>query len=370
MGAPVIQLEEVTLQSKSANQHSSNYFRVGEQSKLTTAILIGIHTTFCNFIGSFSGVRLLTTHYHGSLFRDIHSAFNIFEVAPSRTPPDRDIHDSTYPIMEEEIDSQIDDEIDLQATALYAHLLPDKPGKVKPRFFVECIRRSGSIAFCKLASCEGEIEASNYRIAVAPPVGTKTTNYNRNAGKSQTNNQNLQNRAIVTEKNHVNSSLDLYHVRCFEKIADLSKPDNLRRIEPVTRFNARLRFVQEALPGQDQNFLCDGAVEVLINAWKDQRARWIHQREGQEIESIVDDDIVQHNAGSPELSASGASPGMTEQDYSLLLDPYESDGPDDIQEWNLFDTFLIAKEASLDDRRDLSRMLKKWEDYLVSVLLF
>jgi len=84
----------------------------------------------------------------------------------------------------------------------------------------------------------------------------------------------------------------------------------------------------------------------------------------------VDDDIVQQNAGSPELSASGASPGMTEQEYSLLLNPYESDGPDDTQKWNLFDPFLVTNEASLDDRHDLSRMLKNWEDHSVSLILF
>jgi len=67
---------------------------------------------------------------------------------------------------------------------------------------------------------------------------------------------------------------------------------------------------------------------------------------------------------------SGALPGMTEQEYSLLLNPYESDGPDDTQKWNLFDPFLVTNEASLDDCYDLSRMLKKWEDYLVSLILF
>jgi len=54
------------------SQHYNNYFHIGKQSKLTTGILIGIHTTFCSFFGRFLGVCLLAIHYcHDSFFRDI-----------------------------------------------------------------------------------------------------------------------------------------------------------------------------------------------------------------------------------------------------------------------------------------------------------
>jgi len=183
------------------SQHFNNYFHIGKQSKPTAGILIGTHTTFCSFFGRFLGVCLLATHHcHDSFFRDIPFIFIIFKMVSSYTLPNRNSYDPTNPVVEDEIDSQIDKEIDFQATALYAHLLVDKPGKVKPRFFVECIRRSGNVPFYKLASCEGGIELANYRIAVAPPVGTTTMYYTRDAGKSQTIKQNLQEGAIFHRK--------------------------------------------------------------------------------------------------------------------------------------------------------------------------
>ena len=59
-------------------------------------------------------------------------------------------------------------------------------------------------------------------------------------------------------------------------------------------------------------------------------------------------------------------PGMSGHEYFLLshqLAPYESDGPGDAQEWNLFDSYMNVgdDEESLYDRGSLSEMLQHWK---------
>lgn len=58
--------------------------------------------------------------------------------------------------------------------------------------------------------------------------------------------------------------------------------------------------------------------------------------------------------------------GMSRHERFLLvhtLAPFESDGPGDREEWNLFVSYLNAdgKEESLYQRHNLSEMLQRWE---------
>lgn len=60
--------------------------------------------------------------------------------------------------------------------------------------------------------------------------------------------------------------------------------------------------------------------------------------------------------------------GMSDNEYLILLRdlaPHESDGPDDSQEWNLFDSYLNGGEDSLNNPHDLSDMLNDWENDVV-----
>lgn len=165
--------------------------------------------------------------------------------------------------------------------------------------------------------------------------------------------------------------LDFYHIACFEKIADLSKADFLDRISPVTRSTYDIRNIKGSSI-LDGSYLCAGAVERLVLQWKVQRGAWIDESEGKEVESLEEFmpnlyELLQ-NAGSSKFKAPRSIPGMAMHEYILLittLAPYESDGPEDTDEWNLFDTFLSKDQESWRDPHDLSKMLTMWEKYAV-----
>lgn len=87
------------------------------------------------------------------------------------------------------------------------------------------------------------------------------------------------------------------------------------------------------------NYLCDGVVERLVLQWKVRREAWIAKGRGEKEHSLEerrpDLNEILENAGSSKLKASGPIPGMSEQEYHLLittLAPYESDGPEDTDE--------------------------------------
>lgn len=59
-------------------------------------------------------------------------------------------------------------------------------------------------------------------------------------------------------------------------------------------------------------------------------------------------------------------------EYLLLittLAPYKSNGPEDTDECNIFDTFLSQDQESWHDPHDLSKMLTKLGKYVVRRLL-
>ncbi|CAD6502861.1 BgTH12-05450 [Blumeria graminis f. sp. triticale] len=280
-------------------------------------------------------------------------------------------------------------------------------------FFIERCPPSSQTTKCALNSCSRNFTCGRYRVAVTPSM---------------------------TELSSQNA--DLYHISCFEKIADLSDPAYFTRIEPFTRHTG------VGVP--DGNYMCAGAVERLVIEWRLRRVRWKRMlerrmeimnkdmnalQEGEddesdyeiedqdmndiedidESESIIDefeddeygeiyedeeedvsDDIQgtvsvslinQHlsnplffdlwqNAGSSRFKSRGRVPGMQQDQYNLLLKmlaPWESDGPNDTEEWNLFDTFMEKEDLSdlsiekgfKSKKCDLSIMIEKWERWSV-----
>jgi hypothetical protein len=60
---------------------------------------------------------------------------------------------------------------------------------------------------------------------------------------------------------------------------------------------------------------------------------------------------------------------LNHEKFLLLytLPPFESDGPDDAQDWNLFDTYLDRNDGKegLYERHSLSKLLQRWQHAMV-----
>lgn len=134
---------------------------------------------------------------------------------------------------------------------------------------------------------------------------------------------------------------------------------------PVTRRNFPLR----GLKGNsvlDGNYFCDGGAERLILEWQVQRGRWLDERAGVEQEQI--DPAFKNllsNAGSSTFNYEEVK-DLSQHERILLsttLAPFESDGAEDADEWNLFREYLPAdeEEDSLNERHNLSDILAVWE---------
>lgn len=167
--------------------------------------------------------------------------------------------------------------------------------------------------------------------------------------------------------------IDFYHVECFEKIADFSQADFLHRIQPLTRTTWKLRGLK-ASSVLNGNYLVPGGVERLVLEWKVTRGEWIDKRDGSydESKNRLDqgfDDLL-HKAGSAGYKPQAKPENMERSEYYNLLSslaPYESDGPDDTEEWNLFDQYLDRTAETLDNPHDLSQMLLRWEIDVVRI---
>ncbi|SZF05733.1 unnamed protein product [Blumeria hordei] len=302
-------------------------------------------------------------------------------------------------------------------------------------FFIERCPPSSQTTKCALNSCSRNFTCGRYRVAVTPsmtelsPQNAECKYFDYVLSKDEV--PGVRSRGLT-------NPIDLYHISCFEKIADLSDPAYFTRIEPFTRHTG------VGVP--DGNYMCAGAVERLVIEWRLRRVRWKRMlerrmeimnkdmnvlQEGEdddesdyeiedqemndiedidESESIIDefeDDeygeiyedeedvsdeiqgtvsvslINQHlsnplffdlwqNAGSSRFKSRGRVPGMQQDQYNLLLKmlaPWESDGPNDTEEWNLFDTFMEKEDLSdlsiekgfKGKKCDLSIMIEKWE---------
>ncbi|KAG0646062.1 hypothetical protein D0Z07_8214 [Hyphodiscus hymeniophilus] len=162
------------------------------------------------------------------------------------------------------------------------------------------------------------------------------------------------------------------HVSCFEKTKDFfSKPEDFRRIIPVTKSTWAVRNIMDTR--LDERTICAGGVERLLTEWKLFKQSWFDMNVGEEVTCAMGrlGDIWSH-AGSSESKRPEYWSAIDEQDWKLWLTdlaPYESNGPDDTEQWNLFETFFNQDNGTLQYPFTLSGMLKKWEDYAVSDLV-
>ena len=147
----------------------------------------------------------------------------------------------------------------------------------------------------------------------------------------------------------------------------MSQPDFFHRIEPVTRATFHHRNLK-ANNVFDGDYLCDGGAERLVLEWKVQRVNWIDKRYGIAQESMDPAfDNLLRRAGSSTFTNESLKDISRQEEFLLLqtLAPFESDGPGDTQEWNLFDSYLNANDENLYERHDLSNMLQRWQHDVV-----
>lgn len=123
----------------------------------------------------------------------------------------------------------------------------------------------------------------------------------------------------------------------------------------------------------DGNYLLDAGAERLTIMWKVTVGKLIAERDGAESKddsNTAFTDLL-HNAGSSKYMPQEI-PDLDSYEYNLLrtrLAPVESDGPEDTEEWNLFDEYLCVPDDDSNDlvnRHSLSLTLFLWRYRIVS----
>lgn len=122
----------------------------------------------------------------------------------------------------------------------------------------------------------------------------------------------------------------------------------------------------------DGNYLLDAGAERLTIMWKNTVGKLIDERDG--VESKDDSSAalrdLPHEAGSSK-DASQEIPEVSSSKHELsstTLAPNESDGPEDTEEWNLFDECLVVRDDDLkhlNNRHSLSQTLTLWRLHVV-----
>jgi hypothetical protein len=146
---------------------------------------------------------------------------------------------------------------------------------------------------------------------------------------------------------------------------DLSEPDFLNRITPVTRNTYHMRGLNMET-GRAATFLVDDGADRLVYEWKAMMLRLVWRKSGLPIPPIdpVLDELL-HRAGSATYEPKRPAL-VSEAEFfrlSTRLAPIESDGPGDHDEWNLFTNYLpleFGHTDELDERHSLSEMLDYW----------
>ncbi|CEL09490.1 hypothetical protein ASPCAL12626 [Aspergillus calidoustus] len=199
----------------------------------------------------------------------------------------------------------------------------NSPPQRQPLFFIEMAPDSRGGAKCKLPTCDEIIMPGELRLAMSPAMSY--------GGWSRL---------------------------------------SANRIQPLTRQTWKLRGLN-AGSVLDGNYLVPGGVERLVLEWKVTHGRWIDKRDGvcdeSEEEKRVHADFLAllRNAGSSKYMQLMKPAGLPLDEYNNLLvtlAPYESDGPDDTEEWNLFDTYLDSTVKAFNNPHALSTMLQRWHD--------
>ncbi|KAL5337526.1 Alpha/Beta hydrolase protein [Aspergillus crustosus] len=133
----------------------------------------------------------------------------------------------------------------------------------------------------------------------------------------------------------------------------------------------RAHIADPSSPSGCRAYLVPGGVERLVLEWKVTYGKWFDKRNGVYDESAEEEHVhadflaLLRKAGSSEYKQSMKPTGLSHNEYYNLLvnlAPYESDGPNDMEEWNLFDTYLDSTVKALDNPHDLSTMLQRWHD--------
>lgn len=121
----------------------------------------------------------------------------------------------------------------------------------------------------------------------------------------------------------------------------------------------------------DGNNILDTGAELLTNEWKLTLKRLMDKRDGVAIQPMSQDlhDLL-HKSGSAKFVPKRL-PGMDSYSFDHLtrtVAPIESDGPEDSEEWNLYDMLTVSdtREEDLKKRHSLSSMLRTWNGAVVS----
>ncbi|KAF3919809.1 hypothetical protein ABW20_dc0109497 [Dactylellina cionopaga] len=156
---------------------------------------------------------------------------------------------------------------------------------------------------------------------------------------------------------------------CFENKAPVLDIDFIDRVIPLTRESLEFRGLKTI----NYEYFLEAGLGLLISEWKIQRGRWMDIRDGKEPDVRDDNDPwikLRHYAGSAHHEIKMPA-NMNPRHYFTLavtLAPWESDGPDDTNEWNLYTEFLKEDTADcLNNRHSLSELIESWDDCVDAV---
>ncbi|KAJ5779443.1 hypothetical protein N7457_007163 [Penicillium paradoxum] len=214
--------------------------------------------------------------------------------------------------------------------------------------FIESAPSSPRGAKCRLPGCERTIEPGSLRLALHPGMDQGWWR---------------------------NNTTFLYHIECFERIADFTQLAFIQRVLPVTRNTWKYRNLN--VGGiLDGNYFVSAGVERLIQEWREVHAMWAAKRDDcyDETQDVLPAnlDALLYQSGSA-VNQEPKKPGrMKEYEYLLLrtmLAPNESDGPEDPSEWNLFSEYIDSAAEALDNPHDLSTMLQRWQTDVLNLCI-
>ncbi|RYP54679.1 hypothetical protein DL768_000615 [Monosporascus sp. mg162] len=181
---------------------------------------------------------------------------------------------------------------------------------------------------CWLLNCDRMIDAGDYRITVFPGM------------------------------DHM--GLSPWNAECFERLADFAQPQNLNRLRPVTRHTVPLR-----IDSYNTYALLDGGAEKLITEWKSVLDGLTTRRAGNPwpLPDLACYDIL-HSSGR--IGFYRHKPAlMSHYEYFLhthQLAPIKSDGPEEEDEWDLFDEYFRTEyPQNIEYQANrLGEMLRSW----------
>lgn len=146
------------------------------------------------------------------------------------------------------------------------------------------------------------------------------------------------------------------------------------RIQPVTQENAVAIRGHIPTSVMDGNYLLDVGAKMLVLEWKMLMKCYICLKNDIPLEYDLKSYNLRHKCGSASYEHKAPTDMPSEAYLQLCLygAPIESDGPEDQQEWNLFEQYIpfalktpwdleaLKDHKDLDQTHSLSRMLAHW----------